>query len=636
MSDNIKHECGINLIRLLKPLDYYLDKYGTPLYGLNKLYLLMEKQHNRGQDGAGVATIKLNVPPGAKYISRYRSNTNQPIQDIFNRIFQKFEDLEKTNPQRLRDTKWLKENISFTGEVLMGHLRYGTHGGHSIEACHPFLRQNNWMTRNLVLAGNFNMTNVDELFSQLVAIGQHPKEKSDTVTVLEKIGHFIDAENQRIFDKYKKEGFNNRQLSEIIADKMNLQKVLSKSARDFDGGYAIIGLLGHGDAFVLRDPNGIRPAFYYMDDEVVVVASERPAIQTAFNVNIRKVKELEAGHALVIKKSGTVREVACSEPLEKKSCSFERIYFSRGTDRDIYNERKKLGYLLAGRVMKAINYDLKNTVFSFIPNTAEVAFLGMMKGIDEHLADYKKNKLLEHKEKHQEDYDKKISEILNLVPRIEKIAVKDVKMRTFITADASRNELVSHVYDVTYGSVVPQKDTLVVMDDSIVRGTTLRESILANLDRLGPKKIIIVSSAPQIRYPDCYGIDMSKLSDFVAFKAAINLAKNSQRGYIIDEIYKSCLDQQHMPASEAQNQVRRLYDLFSAEEISNQIADIVKPTHIFSKVEIIYQEIEDLHKACPEHTGDWYFSGNYPTPGGNKVVNRAFINFVEGRNERSY
>lgn len=635
MSDIIKHECGIALIRLLKPLEYYRDKYGTALYGLNKLYLLMEKQHNRGQDGAGVATIKLNVPPGSKYISRYRNNSNQPIQHIFERIFNKFKTVEKETPHLMRDTQWLKENISFTGEVLMGHLRYGTHSGNSIESCHPFLRQNNWMTRNLVLAGNFNMTNVDELFDQLVEIGQHPKEKSDTVTVLEKIGHFIDAENQRIFDTYKKDGYNNRQLSEIIGDKLDLQRILSRSTKDFDGGYTIVGLLGHGDAFVLRDPNGIRPAYYYMDEEVVVAASERPAIQTAFNVDYTKVKELKPGHGLVIKKQGTVREVPCSEAREKKSCSFERIYFSRGTDKDIYHERKQLGRLLAPRILEAIDYDLENTVFSFIPNTAEVAFNGLVKGIDEWLNQQKIAKVKELSGKDTSSNDD-LHKLMNLLPRVEKIAVKDVKLRTFITEDASRNELVSHVYDVTYGSVVPGKDTLVVLDDSIVRGTTLKQSILANLDRLGPKRILVVSSAPQIRYPDCYGIDMSKLSDFVAFRAAIQLAKSTQRGYIIDEIYRKCLDQQHLHRNKVQNQLKSLYDLFSPQEISDQIAEIVKPAHIFSQVQVMYQEIEDLHKACPNHSGDWYFSGDYPTPGGNKVVNRAFINFVEGRNERAY
>ena len=630
MSDKIKHECGIALIRLLKPLEYYQEKYGTSLYGLNKLYLLMEKQHNRGQDGAGIATIKLDVAPGSRYISRHRSNSPQPIKDLFSYVFQRFHELEKENPALLKDAEYLKQNEAFAGEVLLGHLRYGTHGKNSIEACHPFLRQNNWMTRNLVIAGNFNMTNVDELFDQLVEIGQHPKEKADTVTVLEKIGHFLDVENQRIFDDYKTKGFNNVQLTQIIADKLDLHKVLSRSVRDFDGGYVMAGLIGHGDSFVLRDPNGIRPAFYYMDEEVVVAASERPAIQTAFNVDVNKVKEIERGHALIIKKDGRVRMMQCQEPREKTSCSFERIYFSRGTDKDIYEERKRLGYLLAPAILKAVENDLENTVFSFVPNTAEVAFYGMVKGVEDWL---NKHKIDQIKQNHISN--EKLEKLLNLKPRVEKIAVKDAKLRTFITEDEGRNELVSHVYDITYGSIRAGIDTLVIMDDSIVRGTTLKQSILSILDRLGPKKIIIVSSAPQIRYPDCYGIDMSKLGDFVAFRAAIELTKERGKGDLLKEIYHQCLDQ-HLHQDQVDNYVKKLYDQFTNEEISAKIADIVKPSHIFSKVEVIFQTIENLHKACPDHTGDWYFSGNYPTKGGTRVVNRAFVNYMEGRNVRAY
>ena len=630
MSDVIKHECGIALIRLLKPLEYYQEKYGTPLYGLNKLYLLMEKQHNRGQDGAGVATVKLDMLPGSRYISRHRSNSSQPIKDLFQYIFQRFQDLEKSDPSKLKDAQWLKENEAFAGEVLLGHLRYGTHGKNSIEACHPFLRQNNWMTRNLVIAGNFNMTNVNELFQQLVDLGQHPKERSDTVTVLEKIGHFLDVENQKIFDQYKNQGYDNMQLTQIISDKLDLQKVLARSMKDFDGGYVMTGLIGHGDSFVLRDPNGIRPAYYYMDDEVVVAASERPAIQTAFGVDASKVKELDRGHALIIKKDGRARVELCKEQREKTSCSFERIYFSRGTDKDIYQERKKLGYLLAPKILKSVNNDLENTVFSFIPNTAEVAFYGMIKGVEDWL---NQHKLEQIRSNHIDNQS--LERLLSQKPRVEKIAVKDAKLRTFITEDESRNALVSHVYDITYGSINAGTDTLVVMDDSIVRGTTLKQSILSNLDRLGPKKIIIVSSAPQIRYPDCYGIDMSKLGDFVAFRAAIELTKERGNKDILNEIYHQCLDQD-LHGDQVQNYVKKLYDQFTDEEISDKIAEIVRPNHIFSKVEVIYQSIDKLHEACPAHIGDWYFSGNYPTVGGTKVVNRAFVNYMEGKNIRAY
>lgn len=630
MSDTIKHECGIAFIRLLQPLSYYHEKYGTPLYGLHKLYILMEKQHNRGQDGAGVATIKLDTPPGSRYISRHRSISNQPIKDIFSYIFSRFEGV--TNEQ-LRDIRWLKDEYAFTGELLMGHLRYGTHGKNSIESTHPFLRQNNWKTRNLVLAGNFNMTNVDELFDQLVDLGQHPKEKVDTVTVLEKIGHFVDAENQRIFDEYKTQGYDNRQLSDIIGDKLDMQRVLTRAAKDFDGGYAMMGFIGHGDSFLFRDPNGIRPAYYYMDDEIIVGASERPAIQTAFNVPVDKIHELEAGHALTIKHTGQARIVKVLEPREKTACTFERIYFSRGNDLDIYSERKALGYHLAPAILEAVQHDVEHTVFSFIPNTAEVAFYGMLKGVEDWLNRYKKD-LISFKGIRMTE--KELEHLLRLRPRVEKVAVKDVKMRTFITQDNSRDELVAHVYDVTYGSIQRNVDTLVVIDDSIVRGTTLQRSILSILDRLGPKKIIIVSSAPQIRYPDCYGIDMSKLGDFVAFKAAVALTIEQGNEALLQEIYRACKDSLELPREQVRNEVQRLYNQFTAEEISRKIAEIIRPKHIFSEVEVIYQTLEGLHKSCPNHTGDWYFSGNFPTPGGNRVVNKAFINYMEGRNERAY
>lgn len=629
MSDTIKHECGIAFIRLRKPLSYFREKYGTPLYGLHKLYILMEKQHNRGQDGAGVATIKLDTPPGSRYISRERSIDNQPIKAIFGKIFNRFSDQDALSNLSIDQ---LKLQYPFVAELLMGHLRYGTHGKNAIESTHPFLRQNNWKTRNLVLAGNFNMTNVDELFDQLVALGQHPKEKADTVTVLEKIGHFIDVENQRIFDQYKEQGFNNKQLSEIIGDKMDLQQVLHRSAKDFDGGYAMMGFVGHGDAFLLRDPNGIRPVHYYMDDEVIIGASERPAIQTAFNAPLEKIEELPPGHALIIKHDGKVQVSEILRPRPKTACTFERIYFSRGNDFDIYRERKALGYNLTQRILEAIDYDLENTVFSFIPNTAEVAFYGMIKGMEDWLNTYKKEQILADKNMTPDQLDA----LLQLRPRVEKIAIKDVKMRTFITDDNARDELVAHVYDITYGSVRRNLDTLVVLDDSIVRGTTLQRSILSILDRLCPKKIIVVSSAPQIRFPDCYGIDMSKMGDFVAFRAAIALLKEHKLDNIIEDTYQKCKASLQQPLETIQNHVQQIYAPFSAAEISNKIAQIIRPKHIFSKVEVIYQTLEGLHQSCPHHAGDWYFSGRFPTPGGNKVVNKAFINYIEGRNERAY
>jgi amidophosphoribosyltransferase len=633
MSDQIKHECGIAFIRLLKPLSYYQEKYGTALYGLNKLYLLMEKQHNRGQDGAGIATIKLDMKPGSRYISRHRSMAQNAVADIFGYVQNKFVDIQNETPDLMKDTEWLKQNVSFIGEVLLGHLRYGTHGKNSIENCHPFLRQNNWMTRNLVIAGNFNMTNVDELLEQLYELGQHPKEKADTVTVLEKIGHFLDDENQELFDAYKKDGLNNVDITHKISDNLNIANILRRSAKNWDGGYTISGIVGNGDAFVLRDPSGIRPAYYYADDEIVVAASERPAIQTAFNVQIKQVKEIEPGYALIVKKDGTVSHEMYREPEEKRACSFERIYFSRGSDADIYKERKKLGHLLIPQVLSSVQSDLKNTVFSFIPNTAEVSFYGMVEGLHEHVRSVQKDALLNRKEQLN---DTELDELLSMAPRVEKLAIKDVKLRTFITQDADRGEMVAHVYDTTYGVIKNHTDTLIAVDDSIVRGTTLKQSIIKIIDRLHPKKIIIVSSAPQIRYPDCYGIDMSKMGQFVAFDAAIQLLKGRGLEHIIEEVYQKCKASLLLPKEEIINYVKEIYRPFKQQEISDQIAKIITPPGTVAEVEVIYQTLDNLHVACPNHTGDWYFSGNYPTPGGNKVVNKAFVNWKEGNNQRAY
>jgi amidophosphoribosyltransferase len=634
MSDQIKHECGVAFIRLLKPLSFYQKKYGTALYGLNKLYLLMEKQHNRGQDGAGVATIKLDIEPGKRYISRHRSMASNAVADIFEYIQKKFAEIQKETPEKMADTEWLKEHVSFTGEVLLGHLRYGTHGKNSIENCHPFLRQNNWMTRNLVIAGNFNMTNVDELLQQLYELGQHPKEKADTVTVLEKIGHFIDTEVQGLFDQYKREGLDdNAEISKLIANDMDVAKILRKSAKNWDGGYTIAGILGHGDAFVMRDPVGIRPAYYYYNDEIVVAASERPAIMTAFNIPIEEIREIKPGHALIVKKDGKITEDMFSEPLEKKACSFERIYFSRGSDASIYKERKQLGRLLCPQILNAVNNDVKNTVFSYIPNTAEVAFYGMVEGIHKYIKKYQRDRLLNRDDKISEE---ELTEVLALAPRVEKIAIKDVKLRTFITQDADRSEMVAHVYDTTYGLINKGADTLVVLDDSIVRGTTLKQSILKILDRLGPKKVVVVSSAPQIRYPDCYGIDMSRMGEFVAFEAAISLLKEQGKENIIVEVYQKCKDSSKLAKEDVENYVKAIYAPFTDQEISDRIAKIITPPNITAKVEVLYQTLDNLHIACPDHTGDWYFSGDYPTPGGNKVVNRAFVNWMEGNNQRAY
>lgn len=633
MSDPIQHECGIALLRLKKPLEYYLDKYGSVLWGLNKMHLLMEKQHNRGQDGAGVANIKLDMQPGERYISRTRSVQKNPTQDIFDQINAKFKAVYDENPAALKDVDYLKRNVGFTGEVFLGHLRYGTYGRNSIESCHPFLRQSNWMTRNLVVAGNFNLTNVDELFGTLVELGQHPKEKSDTVTVMEKIGHFLDVENEELYAHYKSLGYAKADIYSRIQDEIKIDHILKKASDRWDGGYAMAGLLGHGAAFVLRDPSGIRPAFWYEDDEICVVASERPVIQTAFNLKVEDIQELKPGHALIIEKKGQVKEIEINAPRELKQCSFERIYFSRGSDADIYKERKALGRLIVKNVLDSIGHDYDNSVFSFIPNTAEVSFYGLIKGLEEALNAAKIKQIQALGAGASTDA---IAEVVNRRARIEKIAIKDAKLRTFITQDDSRDDLVAHVYDITYGSVRRGTDNLIVIDDSIVRGTTLRQSILRILDRLGPKKIVVVSSAPQIRYPDCYGIDMAKMGDFIAFEAAIALLRETGKAQLIDEVYKAALEQVQLPKEQVKNVVQRIYEPFTDIEISAKIAQMLTPVGMQSEVEIIYQSVENLHLACPKHTGDWYFTGNYPTPGGNKVVNRAFINWMEKRNERAY
>ncbi len=631
MSDWIGHECGIAAVRLLKPLEFYIEKYGTPMYAVNKLTLLMEKQHNRGQDGAGACAIKLDMPAGEPYIFRTRSADKNPIMQVRNRMVKAFADAREKHPEKMNDGEWIKNNVLFAGELLLGHLRYGTHGAQGESFCHPFLRQSNWMTRNLVVAGNFNLTNNNELFDMLVELGQHPRNKADTVMVLEKIGHFLDEANDFLFRKYRKDGLNRLEITEKIIQELDICRVLKKATRSFDGGYVMCGMIGHGDLFALRDPNGIRPAFYYKDDEIVVIASERPQIQTALNVKYGTVKEIEPGHALVVKRTGEVSMEKINEPGTPVHCSFERIYFSRGTDRDIYQERKNLGRSLVRRVLDSVDYDLENTVFSFIPNTAETAFFGLVEGVKDMVGERMKFHLL--KEKHLTA--ERIDELLAFQPRVEKLMTKDAKLRTFITADADREDLVAQVYDTTYGIVKPT-DTLVILDDSIVRGTTLRTSILRILDRLGMKKVVIVSSAPQIRFPDCYGIDMSKMKDFIAFEAAVALVKETGREHLLQEIYEACLEDEKKPRAQAQNQVTRLFDPFTPQEISNKIAQILTPEGMKAKVEIIYQSIGGLHEACPGHTGDWYFTGNYPTPGGHRVANRSFINFIEKSDARAY
>lgn len=632
MSDAIKHECGIALIRLLKPLEFYKEKYGSAFYGVQKMYLMMEKQHNRGQDGAGFASIKLDVEPGQRYISRVRSVQQQPIQDIFAQINSRInKELEK-HPEYVEDVAKQKANIPYIGELLLGHVRYGTFGKNSVESVHPFLRQNNWMHRNLIVAGNFNMTNNNELFQNLVDLGQHPKDEVDTITVMEKIGHFLDDEVAKIYKQLKKEGFNKKEATAEIHKRIRVGKILKRACKNFDGGYAMAGMIGHGDSFVLRDPAGIRPAYYYKDDEVVVVASERPVIQTVFNVPFEQVRELTPGHAIITKKDGTTNIKQILEPIERKACSFERIYFSRGSDAEIYKERKELGKLIMPKVLKAIDHDTVNTVFSFIPNTAETSFYGMVEAAQDELNKQKTETILAEKENLT---DERLTEILAHRLRTEKIAIKDAKLRTFITEDSSRDDLVAHVYDVTYGVIKPD-DTLVIIDDSVVRGTTLKKSIIKMMDRLNPKKIVIVSSAPQIRYPDCYGIDMARLEDFVAFRAAVELLKDKGQYDLITTIYDKCLAQTELNDNEVKNFVKELYAPFTEEEISNKIGELLTSPTVKAEVKIIFQSVDKLHLACPDNLGDWYFTGDYPTAGGNRVVNRAFINFVEGRKQRAY
>jgi len=632
MSDALKHECGIALVRLLKPLEYYKEKYGSAFYGIQKMYLLMEKQHNRGQDGAGFASIKLDVKPGQRYISRVRSNQQQPIQDVFAQINGRISEEMAAHPEYANDVQLQKDQLPYIGELLLGHVRYGTFGKNSIESVHPFLRQNNWMHRNLIVAGNFNLTNVKQLFDSLVELGQHPKELADTVTVMEKIGHFLDDEVSDLYQDCKNEGYSKQEASPIISERLNIARILKRASKQWDGGYAMAGLIGHGDAFVFRDPAGIRPAYYYQDDEVAVVASERPVIQTVFNVAFEDVQELDPGHAIIIKKSGKVSVEEIIPALPKKACSFERIYFSRGSDAEIYEERKNLGKLVLPDVLKAIDNDTDNTVFSYIPNTAETSFYGMVEAAQDFLNDRKNNHILENRHTLTEET---LKDLLSVKIRTEKIAIKDAKLRTFITEDSSRDDLVAHVYDVTYGVIKPT-DNLVIIDDSIVRGTTLKMSIIKMMDRLNPKRIVVVSSAPQIRYPDCYGIDMAKLEGLVAFQATLALLKERGLAHIVDDVYKKCKAQENLPDKEVVNHVTEFYAPFTDQEISDKIAEILTTKDINAEVKIIFQTVDNLHVACPKNLGDWYFTGDYPTPGGNRVVNRAFINFYEGNDARAY
>jgi amidophosphoribosyltransferase len=633
MTDEVKHKCGIALVRLLKPLEHYQLQHGSWRYGLEKLYLLMEKQRNRGQDGAGVVSLRMDTPPGKKYFNRRRETGSSAINEIFRDIYSRFEEEEKQNPEAFNDPNWARANLPFVGDAYLGHLRYGTFGSNNPANLHPVMRENNWRTRNLVLAGNFNLTNVDELFDTLVELGQNPKEYSDTVTMLEKVGHFLDVENQRLFDQYKAQGLSNRDITEEIGKNIDVSKVLEVASKRWDGGYTVAGMLGHGDLFAMRDPWGIRPAFYYHDEEVVVVTSERPAIQTAMNVTFDRVKELPPGHALVVKKDGEISITPIREKQERKSCSFERIYFSRGSDKEIYKERKKLGDLLVPQILEAIDYDVENTVFSFIPNTAESAFYGMVKGVEDHMVVKKMDELIKLKGKcSQED----ILKIMTERARIEKVAIKDLKLRTFISQDKGREDMVSHVYDITYGTIRRGVDNLVIIDDSIVRGTTLKQSIIKILDRLGPKKIVVVSSSPQIRYPDCYGIDMAKLGDFTAFQAAIELLKENKMEYVINEVYKNCDAQKHLPKEEYVNYVKDIYKPFTRQQVSKKIAEMLTDSDVKAEVQIVYQSIDNLHKAVPNDLGDWYFTGDYPTPGGNKVVSTSFLNYIQGINTRAY
>ena len=633
MSDNIKHECGIAMIRLRKPLEYYIDKYGTWNYGLQKMYLMMEKQHNRGQDGAGIAGIKMDAGAGARYIFRQRSIKANPIRDIFEMIYEDIGKLQRSNPEDFKSPSYIRQRVPFACDIYLGHLRYGTFGNYNIDYVHPVSRENNWRSRNLVMAGNFNLTNVGEVFTSLVELGQTPVAFSDTVTILENVGHRLDEENEKLFRQFKDKGYSKREISPLIERDLDVAGILRKASRNWDGGYTMAGMVGHGDAFVMRDPSGIRPAFYYVNDEVVVVASERPVIQTTFNVRTDEVIELPPAHAIIIKTSGDTRIEQISEPKELKKCSFERIYFSRGTDKNIYRERKKLGELLTAPVLKAVDFDLDHTVFSYIPNTAESAFYGLIKGVEDHLNHVKMQRILDGNGKLS------VAELEKIIferPRVEKIAVKDAKLRTFITEDKERDDLVGHVYDVTYGVIKRGVDNLVVIDDSIVRGTTLKKSIIRILDRLDPKKIVVVSSSPQIRYPDCYGIDMAKLGDFIAFRAAIGLLNDNGRDSLIDEVYRKALEELKKPVSDMKNMVQEIYRPFTATDISDKISSMLKTEDIRTEVTLVFQSIEGLHEACPGHLGDWYFTGDYPTPGGNKVVNQSFVNFIEGRNQRAY
>ena len=633
MTDEVKHKCGIALVRLLKPLEYYQLQYGSWRYGLEKLYLLMEKQRNRGQDGAGVVSLRLDTPPGKKYFSRRREAGSGAINEIFRRIYSRFEEEERSNPDSFNDASWARANLPFVGEAYLGHLRYGTFGANSTSNLHPVMRQNNWRTRNLVLAGNFNLTNVDELFNILVDLGQYPKEYSDTVTMLEKVGHFLDVENQRLFDQYKSRGFSNKDITHQIARNIDVPKILEEASKRWDGGYAVAGMLGHGDLFAIRDPWGIRPAFYYHDEEIAIVTSERPVIQTAMNLTYDQVNELPPGHALVIKKDGEIELSRILEEQERKSCSFERIYFSRGSDKDIYNERKKLGELLVPAILEAIDYEVENTVFSYIPNTAETAFYGLIKGIEDHMVEKKMEELINLKGKcSKED----ILKIMKERARVEKVAIKDLKLRTFISQDKGRKEMVSHIYDITYGTIRRGVDNLVIIDDSIVRGTTLKQSIIKILDRLGPKRIVVVSSSPQIRYPDCYGIDMAKLGDFIAFQAAIELLRENKMEHVINEVYKKCKMQKDLPKEEYINYVKDIYKPFTQQQVSKKIAEMLTDSDVKSEVKIVYQSIDNLHKAVPNDLGDWYFTGDYPTPGGNKVVSNSFLNYIHGIDTRAY
>lgn len=633
MSDQIKHECGIAMLRLRKPLEYYVEKYGTWSYGLQKMYLMMEKQHNRGQDGAGIAGIKLNAKPGNRYIFRQRSNQANPIKEIFGLIYEDIDNLKRAQSEDFKNINFIKETVPFACDIYMGHLRYGTYGNYNIDYVHPVSRENNWKSRNLVMAGNFNLTNVGEVFSSLVKLGQNPVDFSDTVTILENIGHRLDKENERLYRKYKDEGYSKKDITPLIEKNLDVSSILKKASQNWDGGYAMVGMIGHGDAFVMRDPAGIRPAYYFVDDEVVVVASERPVIQTIFNVRNDDVLELPPASAIIVKADGETSIEMIREETEIRKCSFERIYFSRGTDKNIYRERKKLGELLTERVLKTVNFDLDNTVFSYIPNTAESSFYGLIKGVEGYLNQVKIDHILSRgKYLNREELEK----IINQRPRVDKIAVKDAKLRTFITEDKGRDDLVGHVYDVTYGVIRRGVDNLVVIDDSIVRGTTLKKSIIRILDRLDPVKIVVVSSSPQLRYPDCYGIDMAKLGDFIAFKAAIALLKDTGRESVINEVYEDAKNELTKPVDEMRNMVRNIYKPFTTDEISAKISQLLKSEEIHAEVEIVFQTIEGLHEACPGHLGDWYFTGNYPTPGGNKVVNQSYINYIEGRNIRAY